>query len=248
MRFLRHMLVVAAVAVLVSGVGSVSGQNKAAPDEKAAAATANLVSDLGLAAQLAEFGRGGLNERDGLSTKTPAPEALVAAGALLLRTHKLTGGKMGTIADAPKEGGKAAPAVPLDKQAEALFDEARAAAGTNSKAVEALIEAAMKRDYDRGSVNGPSTTTRTLNPGETHTFNFNFYVGQPAAVAMTSTGPARIQFDLVHAGNGQSLLSIRGHNANYNWTPIRAKDNVRSFTVTLNNTGARPTTYTLTKN
>ncbi len=237
----RHMLVAAVVAAAVSGFTPVAGQDKAAT-------TANLVADLALAAQLAELGRGGFNERDGLSTKTPSPEALVTAGGLLLRTHKLTGGKMGAIEDAPKEGGKAAAAVALDKQAEALFDEARAAAGTNSKAIDALIEAVSKRDYDRGSVQGPSSTTRTLNAGETHTFNFNFRVGEPAAVSMTSTGPAKIQFDLNHAGNGGSLLSIKGHNANYNWTPQRAKDNVRSFTVTLQNVGNRPTTYTLNKN
>ncbi len=238
----RHALVFAAVAAAVSMQPPLAGQDKKAET------TANLVADLALAAQLADLGRGGFNERDGLSTKTASPEALVTAGALLLRTHKLTGGKMGAIEDAPKEGGKAAAALPLDKQAEALFDEARAAAGTNSKAIDSMIDTVMKRDYDRGSVGGPRSVTRTLNAGETHTYNFNFFGGQPAAVSMTSTGPARIQFDLNHAG-GASLLSIRGLHANYNWTPAGGKkDGVRNFSVTLNNTGNRPTTYTLNKN
>ena len=50
------------------------------------------------------------------------------------------------------------------------------------------------------------------------------------------------------AVGGNNLFSLKGLNAGYNWTPQRDRDNVRKFTITLTNMGARATTYTLTAN
>ena len=137
----------------------------------------------------------------------------------------------------------------MKEQAEALFDEARAATGENkakAASIEVLIKEA-KTFESRGGVGGPRTITRVLNPGETHTYPVAFFSGQPAAVAMTSSGPPRIQFDITHVG-GNNLFSLKGLNAGYNWTPQRDRDNVRRFTITLTNMGVRATTYTLTAN
>lgn len=215
-------------------------------EEKNAAARGDAVGELGKAAGLAEFGR-----------EVKSPEALALAGGMLLRADKMFGGKSEKLDVKPagKDGKplpdeKIAP-VPLKEQADALFTEARGMVSKDpaqAKALEALIKRAEAFEGEkRGSVGGPRTVTRTLNPGETHTYTIGFVSGQPAAVSMTSTGPAKILFDITHA-KGTNLLSVRGLNANYSWVPVRDRDNVRVHTITLQNLGARVTTYTLTTN
>lgn len=239
------------LAAAVVGLAALSAR---AAEDEAAAKQAALVGDLAMAGELAAFGRG--LSCQGTSPKDfKSPESLALAGGILLRAHKATAGKMAAL-DAPKDAkgqpvaGEAAPS--LEKQAKALFDEASAMAlelndKARAEAVEAIIKREKNSEPDRGGVGGPRTITRVLQPGETHNYTVAFYSGQPAALSMTSTGPARIQFDLNHVGGG-SLLSTAGLNASHSWVPVKDGDNVRKFTITLYNQGRRPTTYTMVAN
>lgn len=212
-------------------------------DAEAAQMRADALALLPRAADLAALGR-----------DVKSAETLVIAGGMLLRANSLFGGKTDPLKEQPtvedgKPVGAATASVPLAQQADGLFDEARAmaAGGSKAAAVEALIKTVSAEFPKRGSVGGPQTVTRTLNPGETHRYNLNFYGGQPASVSMTSTGPAKIQFDVTHK-SGTSLFSLRGHNAYYNWMPPRDRDTLRHVTVTMTNSGRNPTTYTFSKN
>lgn len=245
------------VRILLAGVavaGMLACEVRAAEPTKEDIANAerrgDAVADVALAANLAAFGR-----------DAKSPESLVIAGGMLIRAHKSFAGKSEPLdAKATDEKGnpvkgEAARAVALDKQAEALFDEARVLVGEDKArkvALEGLIKNANSFVWGpdttaRPSIGWPRTMTRQLSPGETQTYTIGFVGGQPAAVAMTSTGPARIQFDLSQIG-GASLFSLKGLNAAYNWVPGRDKDNVRRVKVTLTNVGRQPTTYTLTTN
>jgi len=194
--------------------------------------------------------------REIVKGKIQSPESLVVAGGMLMRVHKATAGKSSEL-EAPTDAtgkpiaAKAEKTVSYEDQAKGLFAEAEAAvAALDDKSRAAALQAMIVRESApdvRGSLTGGKRITRVLNPGETHNYNITFISGQPAAVAMTSSGPPKIQFDLVHIG-GNSLLSIKGHNANYSWTPQRDKDNVKHFKITLNNVGNKPTTYTLVTN
>ena len=195
--------------------------------------------------------------REIVKGKIQSPESLVVAGGMLMRVHKATAGKSNEIADAPTDAngkpiaGKAEKAMSFEDQAKALFAEAETAVAVlNDKSRAAALQAMIARESDpdvRGSLSGPKRVTRVLNPGETHNYKIGFFGGQPAAVAMTSSGPPKLQFDLNHVG-GASLMSLKGHNANYSWTPVRDKDGARYFKITINNPGRNASTYTLITN
>lgn len=242
--------------VLASGLMAFSGNaaDESAPlnpaDVKAAEIRGSAVTDLGLAADLAAFAR-----------DAKSPESLVIAGGMLLRAEKTFGGKLDTL-DAKPTDAKGNPvkddavkAGSLKDRAEALYDEARLMiAGDKAReaSLNALIENSKKfgfggSDGARPAVGGPKQIVRTLNAGETHTYPVAFIGGLPAAVAMTSTGPARITFDITHIG-GANLINIKGLNAAYNWVPARDKDGNKRFKISLTNNGRNPTTYTLVTN
>jgi len=247
------------LAVMLMGLSG-SGIRAAEPtmqEIEDATKRAAILADIAFAADLAAFGRG--QGAEGTSPKDfKSPESLVLAGGILMRAHKATAGKAGTIDAKPTDAkgnpikGDAVKTPSLAEQADALFVEAEAMAvelkdKSRATAIEALIKREKATEADRGGVSGPSRITRTLNPGETHTYPVAFIGGQPAAVAMTSSGPPKIQFDINHVG-GNSLFSLKGQNANYNWTPARDKDGTRKFTITLTNLGRNPTVYTLISN
>src|SRR5262249_5442889 len=108
------------------------------------------VKDLMVAHQIAEFGR-----------SYKAPEALVTAGALLLKVNDLTGGNVDKKIDfTAAEKGKGTDEKALKDQAEDLFDEAISM--KNSKDLMAIIKEAKNRDYTksegftkRGVIGGP---------------------------------------------------------------------------------------------
>lgn len=246
--------VLCAAALLSAGLFAPVGR-AAEPTKEEAEKSAAVIGEIALAGELASLGRG---HCEGTSPKDfKSPESLVLAGGILLRAHKATQGKVAALDSKPTDD-KGNPlkgdakSVGLDKQAEALFDEASAMAAEmkdkgRAAAVEAMIKREKSSEPDRGGVGGPKTITRTLQPGETHTYPLAFFSGQPAAITMTSTGPPKIQIDLTHVG-GASLLSMKSHNANYGWTPANDKNNIRRFTLTLTNNGNKPTTYTLSAN
>lgn len=242
--------------VLASGLMAFSGNAAEEPaplnpaDVKAAEIRGSAVTDLTLSADLAAFAR-----------DAKSPESLIIAGGMLLRADKTFGGKFETLDAKPVDAkgkpveGDAAKAGSLKEQAEALFDEARLmVSGDKAReaSLAALIENSKKfgfggNDGARGAVGGPRRIVRVLNAGETHNYPMAFIGGLPAAVAMTSTGPARITFDITHVG-GNNLFNLKGLNAMYNWVPPRDKDGQRKVTISLTNNGRNPTTYTLVVN
>lgn len=80
-----------------------------------------MIADLGVAAQLAAFGNGELNAQSGLPKDFRSPEALAAAGTMLLRAHKLTGGQQTPCGEVTEDG----KAVAASGNATSLLDEAK---------------------------------------------------------------------------------------------------------------------------
>lgn len=229
------------LALVLPGSARSDSGDAAGVDEKA-----QVLDDLELAAQLTAFGRGELGDATGLKD-VKSPEALVAAGGILLRVHKRTGGKMPPLkAEVTDESGMAVAAdgddSSLEEQAEALFDEARALATGNSKAIEAVIKQA-KLVPERGAVGGPRVITRKIGSGKVHTLRIDFESQQFAKVHMQGTGVT--QFEVVGQG-GKVLWHSKGNWGFYNWTPV-GRDS-RSITIKVINKGGPPVMYSVRTN
>jgi len=155
------------------------------------------VKDLVTAQQMASFGR-----------KYKAPEALVAAGALLLKVNAATGGNVDKKVDLTAvEKGTDTEAKSLKEQADELFDTASGL--KTSKEIETIITEAKKRDYSeskefegRAVLGGPKRISRRVDAGGLHRFNLNFVANQPGTVAVTSDRPVRFIIRL-----GESTLN-----------------------------------------
>jgi hypothetical protein len=249
MKIFRSLMLVTMVATLVTAHSRAEEPVKKKEAAKDEISSDKVVAEIAFAGELTALGRGEVQKG------FQSPEALVLAGGVLLRADASLAGKMDELdvkpTDAkgkPVEGDtKASPK--LTQVASDLFEEARgmvAGDAARAKGLETLIKQAQTFEA-RGTLRGPKNITRTLNGGQTHTYNFTFAGRQQAAVAMTSSGPARIHFDLSHTG-GASVFNLKGMNANYSWMPGNDKDGVKHFTVTLTNMGNKPTTYTLTTN
>ena len=191
------------------------------PAEKSEAEkTADVVEQLALAAELTAFGRGELADATGVKD-FKSPEALVAAGGILLRAHKHTGGKV-TPSDAKvmdddgkpiaEEGGAEES---LADEAEALFDEARALPSKDKAALEAQIKQAQTVP-ERAVVVGPRVVKRVITTGKPHTVHMGFGKNSPAAVTVRGTG--RTHFE-VHGKGGNVLWHSRGPHGVYKWHP-----------------------------
>lgn len=214
-------------------------------DTAAAEATATLVEELGTAAQLTAFGRGELAGITGLKD-FKSPESLVAAGAIYLRAHKATGGKMKpSDAKVQDSDGKAVAeegqALSLAEEAEALFDEARATT-QNGAAIEALIKQA-KSVESRGATGGPRTINRTIKTGKAHNIEIAFDPRSPASVTMRGTG--KTQFEVV-GNRGKVLWHSQGSWGFYNWHPGNGGQS--NVTIRVINGGGPPVAYTITTN
>jgi len=248
-----RLLTIAAMVAMTGSAWAADDKEKEAAE--AAAHQAEVVASLSQAAELTAFGRGDYAAATGLKG-FKSPEALVAAGGILLRADKATEMKsleadvVATNAQGKPVKSEASKAVSLKDQANALFDEARAMVAedkSRTAGIESLIKQASTITESRGSVGGARTITRTLNPGETHTVKIGFIGGQSAVVSMTANGPPNLQFDITHVG-GTNLFSLKGKTAAYTWTPVKDANNVRYFNITLYNPGKNPSTYTLVTN
>lgn len=258
MKLFRLMSAVALTGLLALTANSADPvKEPTKQDIEDAGKRADLVADIALANTLAAYGRGEACEAT--SPKDfKSPESLVLAGGILWRADKASGGKVAELDIKPtdEKGGpiesKAEKSKSLKDQAKELFDEARASVAeskdaSRKAAIEAMIKREESSEASRGAVGGPQQTTRVLQPGETHSFKISYVGGVPAAVAMTSTGPAKIDFNLTHVG-GNNLFNSKGQNAGYNWVPARDKNGIRLFNLTLTNMGKKPTMYVLAIN
>ena len=227
------MVALVGLALVVPNSARSDSGDSTGADEKA-----QVLDDLELASQLTAFGRGELGDVTGLKD-VKSPEALIAAGGILLRIHKRTGGKMLPLkAEVTDESGTpvAADAVEpsLEEQAEALFDEARGLSTANSKAIEAAIKQA-KLVPERGAVGGPRAISRRIGSGKVHTLKIDFESQQFAKVHMQGTGVT--QFEVV-GQNGKVLWHSKGNWGFYHWTPV-GRDS-RSITIKVINKGGPP--------
>lgn len=234
-------------------VGVFAGVVRAAEPTKEdiarAEARAATLAELALASELAAFGR-----------DAKSPESLAIAGGMLIRAKKAFGQDPApldvTPTDAKGNPVKAGGAVvPLDKQAAALFDEARAMAAGNparSAALEVVIKDAGKfgrgpNVEDRGACGGPKCATATLEPGQFAVYPVTFVSGQEAAVCLTdATGPVRIE--IVREGGGQTMYTARGRCASHRWMVGQSKDGYRKFTIKVTNVGDKAARYSLSTN
>jgi hypothetical protein len=240
----RSLMAAAMLAALTIHSPAAFAQDKAKPT--AAENSADLVEDLATAAQLTAFGRGELAEATGLKS-LKSPEALVAAGAIYLRAHKATGGKVKPSDAKVEDGdGKAVaedgPAPSMAEEAEALFDEARALATKDPAALEALIKEA-KAVESRGATGGPRVINRTIKSGHTHTLHIAFDANSPARVTMRRTG--KTQFEVV-GPKGAVLWHSKGNWGFYNFHTGRGGQ--KDITVKVINKGGPPVAYIVTTN
>jgi hypothetical protein len=211
---------------------------------------ADYIADLTTAANLIQFGRGEVPDQPWL-TGVKSPEALVAAGGILLRAHKAFEEKMGELPAPTDKDGKAlkaeAKAASLKSQAGDLFVEAQGmVAGDKSRAaaIDALIKKAENLGEFRDAVGGPRNITMTILPGQSHNYKVQYVAGLPASVALTSNG-GRLDFEIVNNA-GESIFDIKGTFANYSWNPKNGPNRVVTFNIT--NIGRVANTYTLTTN
>ena len=188
--------------ILLSGAiawGQEAGEAKA--ETTATEEGTDFVEQLALAAELTAFGRGELADSTGIKD-FKSPEALVAAGGILLRIHKQTGGKM-TPAEAQvmDQEGKAvaegsAETVSLADEAAALFDEARALPSKDKAALEAQIKQAQTVTARAGGL-GPRVVSRVITTGHAHTVHMAV---RPHAPAVVVHGTGRTHFQAVGPG------------------------------------------------
>ncbi len=246
----------AALAAVTLSTAAVQAQVKAAVQVPAKVAAesdprADLVADLGLAAQLAAFGNGDLNELSGLPKDFRSPEALVAAGTIMLRAHKLTGGQQVDANAEVMEDGKAVPAAgkasTLLDEAKALYDTARAQAeGKQLADLEKQIKVEMDKlnKEERPAVGGPRVISRTIKSGKKHNINIAFEPNSPATVAMQGTGTT--QFEVV-GPRGNVLWHSKGAWGVYNWNTGTGR-NDKDITIRVINRGGPDVAYTIRTN
>jgi hypothetical protein len=214
-------------------------------DKTEAEKTAEVVEQIALAAELTAFGRGELAVATGLKD-VRSPEALVAAGGILLRVHKQTAGQIKALES--KVVDDADQAVPEESthlsfadDAASLFDEARAMA-KDKAAVEAQIKQA-ESVTERGASGGPKVISRTVKPGKTHKVDIAFEPHTPATVTMRGNG--KVKFEVVGPG-GKILWHSQGSWGVYHWQPGKASE--RGITIKVVNSGGPPVSYIVTTN
>ncbi|QDU28369.1 hypothetical protein ETAA8_34690 [Anatilimnocola aggregata] len=206
---------VVAGCLLFSGT-TASGQQTEADE------TSNVVEQIALAAELTAFGRGELTDATGVKDFKSA-EALVAAGGILLRIHKQSGGKMApSDATVMDQDGKAVAeesgaAESLADEAAALFDEARALPSKDKAALEAQIKQAQTVTARAGGL-GPRVVSRTIVTGHAHTVRMAV---RPNAPAVVVHGTAKTHFQAIGPG-GKVIWHSHGPRGIYH--PGGAKD------------------------
>jgi hypothetical protein len=237
----RRWLAVLTVAVLAGLMPPRAADGQQPPPD----AEKSGLDELMAAYKLADFGR-----------DHKAPEALIAAAGVLRKVHAATNGQMGQVAVKPVDDKDKPVAVEQEKlksladEANDLFDEA-SALGIQLKlpAVEALIKAARKREYElpgeRGRAGGPSRVCRRIAPGGVHCYHIPYVAGTPAAIGIQSSNPVRARM-VGPAGNVLFNQVVRV--GNYTWIPPAGKGRVRTFTMRVENHGRSPAQYVLFTN
>lgn len=236
---------VTAACVLFSSTAAWAQKTVEPAEKTEAEKTAEVVERVALAAELTAFGRGELADATGLKD-FKSPEALVAAGGILLRIHKQTGGKVNTsnakVTEGDQEVAAEGAANSFAHEAEALFDEARAMPSKDKAALEAQIKAASFVP-ERGAVGGPRVITRTVKSGKAQHVELAFEPHSPASISMRGTG--KVQFEVIGPG-GKVLWHSQGSWGFYNFTPGRAAD--KGIKIKVINGGGPPVAYTITTN
>jgi len=239
----RNWILASLLSCTLSLGGSLSAEDNAPPSD--ADGVADVVQDLGLAAQLVAYGRGELNDLTGLKD-FKSPEALVAAGGITLRAHKETAGKIKpSDAEVTEDGKKVEEkeiATSLESDADALFSEAWEMA-TDKKAIEGSIKQA-KLITSRGAVGGPRVINRTINSGKTQNIKIEFESNSSASVAMRGTG--KTKFEVIGA-NGKVLWHSQGSFGTYTWH-VGGKNARRDITVRVINSKGPQVAYTVITN
>jgi hypothetical protein len=160
-------------------------QKKESPEDKTArdklaTEAAESVRRIGMAMQLADYGR-----------KEKSPEMLIGAARILRWIEDQPG------TDEPKaEGGDAAKkkSVSLKDLSDKLLDEARKMAGDDKTVLEmadrvARLEKPKKEeDKRRGALGGPRSYHHSPGDGVSLTWNVRFRVGMPASVTVRGDG------------------------------------------------------------
>jgi hypothetical protein len=234
-RWLKWAATTAGVVVLATNVWAQKPIEKTESEQKAA-----LVEQVALAAELAAFGRGELAEATGLKD-FKSPEALVAAGGILLRVHKQTAGKV-QAADAKVMDDQGNPVAEeanvhsFGDEAAMLFDEARAMASKDKAALENQIKQA-ELVPERGASGGPKVISRTVKSGKSQKVDIAFEPNSRAVVNMRGTG--KVQFEVIGPAG-------KGSWGTYHWQTGKGSD--RGITVKIINGGGPPVTYMITTN
>lgn len=196
-------------------------------EDKSAAAAAEVVREIGMAVQLADYGR-----------KEKSPQMLIAAARILRHIHTTPG------SDEPKaEKGEVAKQKPasLADLSEKLLDEARKMAGDDKTILE-MADRVAKEEKTRGALGGPRSYTHAPGDGSVLTWNVRFRPGVPASVSVVGNG--RNMLTTTVQGPGGYYFTWTGHNASTSWIP--AVPGPTSITVV--NDGPGPCYYTMYHN
>lgn len=238
----KHLTLIASITL----AGFISGPLAFAQEAKSA--EAKIVADLGVAAQLAAFGNGELNEMSGMPKDFRSPEALVAAGIIMVKAHKATGGKLSdSKVEVMEEGGKEVAAEGKSRtlldEANDLFDTARGMVkGDQAALLEKQIKGALSEE-SRGASGGPRVINRTIQSGKTHNLKIDF---EPNAVAcITVRGAGKTQFEVIGPG-GKTFWHSQGNMGVYTWRTGGAGD--RHITVKVINAKGPAVAYTVITN
>lgn len=241
----RFLLLGVAVCGLWTGSAQ-AGQPK--PDEHLVK-QADAVASLAMASQLASYGRGELSDLTGLKG-VKSPEALIAAGGILLRAGSCLGAEPEAINDKGEPDAKAKVRSFKD-QATDLFDEALGMAGNDKAKQDALnkliAQAKMLPSGEqRGAVGKPRTVTRVLKPGESTTITIGFVPSAPATISYDTVGGPRQRVEII-GPNGNTLYDNTAKSGTHSWTTVR-DDKKRMITIRLTNTGTGTHSVTVTTN
>ena len=228
----------------MTGMASAAEPTKA--EMESAARRGKMVEDLVTASRLMAFGKGEFAEASGLKD-FQSPEALVAAGGILLRVQKGSGGfeAVNEKGEMVKDGKTA----DLTKQADELFKDARnLVKGDKARAseIEALIKQAQTIEDKRGAVGKPRSITKVLKPGESVEITIGFVPACEATVSYVCAGGPKQQCEIIAPG-GKTLYDNTGRDGSHTWTTVH-DDKKRMITIRLTNNGTAVHTVTVTTN
>lgn len=253
---------VCTVAALVISCGTTlmaQGVEKGEPEDQEETQQSKVLSDIAAAQQLIAFGRGELGEETGL-TSYKSPQALIAAGGILLKVQAATSGKLATINSPVVDGEGAEVPAGTDKvdfaaDAEALFAEALSSVKDRQRqraGLEALIQeaktsasayAATLPKETRGAVGGPRVIKRVINTGKTHNIKISFEAGSNAEIRLQGT--SKTKFEVI-GPKGKVLFHSMGSKGMYSWNT--SGRGIREITVKVMNDAGPPVAYVIVTN